>query len=215
MCADGARGVMMRVLDLCAGLGGLSEAFVRSGDEVLRVDNNPLLSEVECMSIQDIEAMGDRLHLFHAQGQPIREYDVLLAGIPCHEFSLAFSAPQAIASRKGEFDSYEPNMKLLEIVLDIIRITKPRYWLIENVMGSIRHFEKYGLTPRVIVGPHVFYGNFPLFSNDIEIPSKADLDRGPHPLRSNRRAYVHINVSNAIRKAMIDQKTLFDDYNNP
>jgi hypothetical protein len=205
----------MRVLSLCAGLGGLCEAFVRSGDEVLRVDNNPLLSEVECMSIQDIKAMSERLHVYHAQGQPIREYDVLMAGIPCHEFSLAFSAPQAIASRAGEFDDYEPNMELLECVLDIIRITKPRYWLIENVMGSIRHFAKYGLEPRLIVGSHVLYGNFPLFDNNIPMPTKAERDKGPNPLRANIRAKVPIALSVAIRKAIIEQKTLFDDYNNP
>jgi len=205
----------MRVLSLCAGLGGLCEAFVRSGDEVLRVDNNPLLSEVECMSIQDIKEMAERLHVYHAQGQPIREYDVLLAGIPCHEFSLAFSAPQAIASRAGQFDEYEPSMELLECVLDIIRITKPRYWLIENVMGSIRHFAKYGLEPRLIVGSHVLYGNFPLFSNNIEMPTKADRDKGPNPLRSNIRAKVPIALSIELRKAIIEQKTLFDDYNNP
>ena len=34
------------MLDLFSGLGGFSEAFVLAGDEVVRVENNPLLSEV-------------------------------------------------------------------------------------------------------------------------------------------------------------------------
>ena len=80
----------MRVLDLFSGLGGFSEAFVRSGDEVLRVENNPLLSEVPHTTMQDVHEMRERLALYHAQGEPIREYDVLLAGPPCREFSLAY-----------------------------------------------------------------------------------------------------------------------------
>ena len=102
----------MRVLDLFSGLGGFSEAFVRAGDEVLRVENNPLLSEVPHTTMQDVLAMRDRLHLFHAQGEPIREYDVLLAAPPCREFSLAYSAPRAVAQRNGE--DFEPSMELLE-----------------------------------------------------------------------------------------------------
>ena len=58
----------MRVLDLFSGLGGFSEAFYRAGDEVVRVENNPLLSEVPCTTMQDVLEVRDRLHVFHAQG---------------------------------------------------------------------------------------------------------------------------------------------------
>lgn len=200
----------MRVLDLYSGLGGFSEAFVRSGDEVLRVENNPLLSEVPHTTMQDVRAMAERLHVFHAQGQPIREYDVLLAGVPCDEFSFGFHAPQAQAARRGEYEDYQPDMTDLECALDIIRITKPRYWIIENVIGSIRHFAKYGLEPRMIVGSHVLYGNFPMFAQ-IQIPTKAERDTGPSdPLRKNKRGQIPLALSIAIRTAMLEQTTLLD-----
>ena len=200
----------MRVLDLYSGLGGFSEAFVRAGDEVLRVENNPLLSEVPHTTMQDVREMTERLHLYHAQGQPTREYDVLLAGVPCDAFSLGFHAPQAVASRSGEYDTYEPDMTDLVCALDIIRITKPRYWIIENVIGSIKHFAKYGLTPRMIVGSHVLYGNFPMFEQ-IQIPTKAERDTGPSdPLRKNKRGQIPIALSMAIRNAIVEQTTLFD-----
>ena len=151
----------MRVLDLFSGLGGFSEAFVLAGDEVVRIENNPLLSEVPCTQMQNVLEVRDRLLRFQEEGQPIREYDLLLAGPPCREFSLAYSSPRSIAHRNGE--DYKPSMELVQATLDIIKITKPRYWVIENVIGSISYFEALGLTPRQIHGPHVLYGNFSMF----------------------------------------------------
>lgn len=198
----------MRVVDLFSGLGGFSEAFVLSGDEVLRVENNPLLSEVPHTTMQDVHEMRERLALYHAQGQPIREYDVLLAAPPCVEFSLAYSAPRAVAQRNGE--EFEPSMDCLEATLDIIRITKPRYWVIENVVGSIKYFAEYGLTPRQIHGSHVLYGNFPMFQCG-DLPTKASKDKtSSHPLRANHKALIPLELSMQLRKAMIEQTTLFD-----
>ena len=51
----------MKVLDLFSGLGGFSEAFLRAGDEVVRVENNPLLSEVPNTSIECVRQVRDRL----------------------------------------------------------------------------------------------------------------------------------------------------------
>ncbi len=204
--------MMLRVLDLFSGLGGFSEAFVLAGDEVLRVENNPLLSEVPYTTLQDVLDMRDRLHLYHAQGEPIREYDVLLAGVPCDEFSMAYSSKRSKAQRAGE--EWNPSLDLLEATLDIIRITKPRYWVIENVHGSQRYFAQLGLTPRQTHGAHVLYGNFPMFHTE-NLPSKADRDKRWSEIRSNHRAYIPLQLSSNLRKAIIDQKTLFDDYNNP
>ena len=151
----------MRVLDLFSGLGGFSEAFVLAGDEVCRVENNPLLSEVPHTSMQSVLEVRDRLQEYASRGEPIREYDVLLAGPPCREFSLAYSSPRSIAHRNGE--EFEPDMTLLEATLDIIKITKPRVWVIENVVGSAEYFARAGLEVRQKHGPHQLYGNFPMF----------------------------------------------------
>ena len=198
----------IRVLDLFSGLGGFSEAFVLAGDEVARVENNPLLSEVPHTTMQDVLEMRDRLAQYQAEGVPIREYDVLLAGPPCREFSLAYSSPRSVAARNGE--KFEPDMTCLEAVLDIIRITKPRYWVIENVIGSISYFEALGLTPRQISGPHVLYGNFPKFDAG-HLPTKASKDKtSSNPLRANHKALIPWKLSCLLRQAIVDQKTLFD-----
>lgn len=208
----------MRVLDLFSGLGGFSEAFVLAGDHVERVENNPLLSEVPHTTIMDVVAFRDDLEHLLSNGHRIPKRlktDVILASPPCYEFSLAFSAPQAIASREGKYEEYEPSMELVEATLDIIRMVKPRYWIIENVIGSIKHFKKIGLEPNQIHGSAVLYGKFPKFSTP-DMPTKAQRDtNSKDPLRSNKRALIPIELSSAIRKAIVSQKSLFDDYNIP
>ena len=202
---------MLRVLDLFSGLGGFSEAFVLAGDEVVRVENNPLLSEVPCTTPQDVLAMRDRLHIYHAQGEPIREYDVLLAGPPCREFSLAYSSPRSVANRNGE--PFEPSLELIEATLDIIRITKPRYWVIENVVGSAEYFAKFGLEVRQKHGPHLLYGNFPMFQCG-ELPTKASKDKtSTDPLRANHKALIPLELSSQLRRAILEQTTLFEFVN--
>lgn len=204
----------MKVLDLFSGLGGFSEAFLRSGDEVVRVENNPLLSEVPNTTIQDVKEMRDRLVRFKEEGHPIRKVDVVLASPPCYEFSLAFSAPRAIASRNGTIDEYQPNMQLVELAIEIIQILKPGYWIIENVVGSIRYFKDIGLIPSQIHDAFVLFGKFPKFETPIGMPSKAQKDSfHGDPLRANKRALIPLELSMAIREAIVSQKTLFDDYN--
>ena len=100
----------MRVLDLFSGLGGFSEAFLQLGDEVCRVENNPLLSEVPYTSMDDVVKVRDRLAVYQAQGVEIRHTDVILAAPPCVEFSLAYSSPRSIAMRNGE--EFHPDMTL-------------------------------------------------------------------------------------------------------
>lgn len=198
----------MRVLDLFSGLGGFSEAFLLAGDEVMRVENNWLLSEVPCTSMQDVLTMRDRLRDYQNRGEPIRTVDVLLAGPPCREFSLAYSSPRSIAHRQGE--KFEPDMTLLEATLEIIQILQPRVWVIENVVGSAEFFARAGLTVRQQHGPHQLYGNFPMFECG-ELPTKASKDKtSSNPLRANHKALIPLELSTQLRKAIVEQKSIFD-----
>jgi hypothetical protein len=198
----------MRVLDLFSGLGGFSEAFLLAGDEVMRVESNWLLSEVPCTSMQDVLTMRDRLREYQTRGEPIRSVDVLLAGPPCREFSLAYASPRSIANRLGE--DFEPDMTLLEATLEIIEILQPRVWVIENVVGSAEYFARAGLVVRQKHGPHQLYGNFPMFECG-ELPSKASKDKtSTDPLRSNHKALIPLELSTQLRKAIVEQTTLFD-----
>jgi hypothetical protein len=205
----------LKVLDLFSGLGGFSEAFVLNNDHVLRVENNPLLSEVKHTVLMDVRKLRDIIADGLTQGDLnpyLLNIDLIVASPPCYDFSLAYNSPQGIASRAGreEFDAYVPDMELIEVTLEIIEMLKPRYWIIENVRGSIRHFEKLGLIPNQKFGAYVLYGKFPKFGEP-KINSKKQ-NKGSHkdPLRANLRAIIPLELSESIRKAILEQKTIFD-----
>ena len=206
----------LKVLDLFSGLGGFSEAFVLNDDEVLRIENNPLLSEVKHTVMMDVRKLRDIIAEGLTEGDLnpyLLNIDLIVASPPCYDFSLAYSAPQGIIARRGkeEFEAYEPDMELFEVTLEIIQMLKPRYWIIENVRGSIRHCEKIGLIPRQKFQAYVLYGNFPKFTPPrMATKEKKDVKPHGHPLRANYRALIPLELSESMRKAILEQKTIFD-----
>jgi hypothetical protein len=194
------------MIDLCAGFGGQSEAFLQGGFDVIRVDNNPLLSEVPNMFIEDVY----KIEPFNISGRGI---DYIHAGPTCYEFSLAFNAPRSKAIHSGIGDSYSPTegIRLVQRCKDIIDQLQPRYWSIENVRGSIKFLTPILGEPRLIIGPYVYWGNFPLFDIDVDdLPSKAQLDKRHSPLRANHRAECPLLLSQAFFDAMTKQKSILD-----
>ena len=194
------------MLDLCSGFGGQSEAFLQGGYDVLRIDNNPLLSEVPHTFIADIME-----HEFFNKSTV--QMDYVHAGPTCHQFSLAFNAPRSRAIHTGTGEEYFPGegIALVKRCKEIIDIVKPKYWSLENVRGSIKYLTPILGEPRLIVGPYVYWGNFPLFDISIDhLPSKAQLDKRHSPLRSNHRAECPLKLSQAFFNAMASQKSITD-----
>ena len=188
--------------DLYAGLGGQSEAFLRAGWSVLRLDNNPLLSGVENMVLCDVRKL-------QPHSCPDRVVDYIHASPPCTEFSLGYSSPRSVAERAGQ--EFQPDMTLLLEALRIIEAVEPRYWSIENVKGSIRYFEPLLGKPRLIVGAYVYWGNFPLFDpSKILIVDKAKKDKRHSPLRANHKGKIDLSISEAFLHAIEAQKSIFD-----
>ena len=204
----------MKVLDLCSGLGGFSSAFINDNKwEVMRIENNPLLSEVPDTEIIDIFEFRDTLSDMMDRGYEPAKVDLILASPPCREFSLGFNAPRAIASREGRLEEYQPCMKILKCVLEIIDLLKPRHYIIENVQGSTRYFEPYLGYHKCSIGSFYFYGKFPSFKPGLQgkIPNKSKMDKGSqHPLRLQYRALIPLPISKAIKKAVESQTSLFN-----
>jgi len=89
---------MKKILDLCSGLGGASEAFMRSKNwEVLRIENNPILAEVPQTLVMDIFELRDLIEAEPEQWENIVE--VVWASPPCLDYSTAYDSPRSRHSR--------------------------------------------------------------------------------------------------------------------
>ena len=189
------------VIDLFAGLGGASEAFRGGGYRVERFDNNPLLSDVPHMHSFDFSK--EKLMLaYHPH--------LMIAAPPCTEFSQAYSAPGPTAIREGV--PFEPNMEMLEAAIEHRDRLGPKYWIIENVIGSIPFFEPYLGPPTQIIGPFVLWHNcphlvLPKHQHQAIKTHKADNDRRWSPIRANHKAKWPISLSEALRRS-VEQPTL-------
>ena len=201
---------MKHFLDLFSGLGGASEAFVQDLRQwaVLRIDNNPLLGGVPFTVIENV----NKLNVCLPKGMEWEKIDCIWASPPCRDFSNGYSSPKSIHVREHGIDSYNPDMSLLTTALDIIDTVKPKYWVIENVVGSIRYFEEYLGEPRQIIGPYVLWGNFPYLDVDsTQLTSKSKKDvHSSNPLRANYKAKVDFAISKALKDALEKQSSILD-----
>lgn len=198
----------MWILDLCSGLGGASEAFIQNPAwEVVRIENNHVLQGVPETRLCSVLEWLDWLpELISEKGRPC----VVWASPPCLEFSRAFYAPGPTARREGV--NFEPDMTIVEACIDIIQFSQPTFWVIENVAGASPHFMPELGEHQQKVGPFLLWGRFPrLLLPQGWRHSKTDGDTwSTDPLRSNRRALIPLEVSNAFMDAIAQQSTLAD-----
>jgi len=125
------------MLDLCAGLGGASAAFVAAGWDVVTLDFD---SRFGC-------TITDDLAKWSWSG---RQVDFIWASPPCTEFSRE-SMPWC---RTG----VAPDMTLVRAVYRVVAECLPRLgWVLENVRGAVPFLG----SPRAIVGPFYLWGDFP------------------------------------------------------
>lgn len=201
----------LRVADQCSGLGGLSEAFVRAGDHVLRVDNNRRFAQVPGTVVRSV--LDDDYPAWFAEQGP---FDIVLQGTPCEGFSVAGiphhwtgGVPDAVA-RLG-----------LRIVRRCIETSRQngRAWLAENPRGMLR---KVLGRPRETVfycaygarwmKPTDFWGNYPGSFARPCVPHEA-APRGSKlgvqgVIDPAKRAEVPLALSEAIRESILRTSAL-------
>ena len=203
-------------VDLYAGLGGASAAFVVDADwHVLQLDNNEVLIEhnpdlVMC----DISDTRATVHLIN-EWLSLHDYRpgdrlVLWASPPCLEFSKAFDAPGPRAQRAGI--PFEPDLSLVVAARAVATCIQPTTWVIENVEGAIPHFQPWLGAPRQRIGPFILWGDFPMLALEDEHRRhrKAPIsDRARwSPIRSNLSAKVPLAYSQALLDAIVCQVRL-------
>lgn len=130
-----------KTIDLFCGIGG-----IRRGFELTNKFQNLISAEIDkfaCTTYEHLygeNPLNDVTSLeFKKKVQKI-DYDVLLAGFPCQSFSIA-------GDKKGFEDTTRGT--LFFHVADIIKETKPKAFLLENVEGLFRHDK--GKTFKIII----------------------------------------------------------------
>lgn len=193
----------MRMLDIYSGLGGASEAFLKAGWEVHRLENNVLLKDVPGTKMVDVLK-------WPFQEIPIGYYDFIWASPPCREFSNGYAAPAPKAKRAGR--EFQPNLDCLKRAKEIIDYLQPKYWAIENVAGASRIFSKeLGVNaPRQIIGSFYVWGVFPfvVMDNDFKHTKESVDTWSTDPLRANKKGKVPIEISTGFLESITCQRQI-------
>jgi DNA (cytosine-5)-methyltransferase 1 len=140
---------MLKILDLCCGIGGFPLAFRGQGEVVLASD-----WDAQCKITYEHNFKGHKFvaDLYDIKIDKIPVYDILCAGFPCQPFSIA-------GSQQG-FD-HETQGNIFFRICEIIKGTKPQVVFLENVKNLLSHED--GNTFKVIekslkkLGYHIQY----------------------------------------------------------
>jgi DNA (cytosine-5)-methyltransferase 1 len=138
----------MRFIDVFAGCGGLSLGLMKAGLQgVAAIEKNPMAFETLLHNLIDgvrykfdwpdwlpKEAMSCEQLLTDFSSDLISlagTIDVMVGGPPCQGFSLA-----------GKRDSADPRNKMAEQYLELVKVIKPKFLVIENVSGFNSKFNE-------------------------------------------------------------------------
>ncbi len=150
-------------IDLFCGMGGWSVGFYRQGYSCVGVDRVDVGYPYE-LQLSDV-----------ADYHPGLNPDALVMSPPCTEFS----SMTRIAASKGQRGMADPEGEGMRLVNEAIRVrdeAKPRFWVLENVVGSIPYISKVLGPPMLVARPWVLWGNLPPSLMTFE-PSKKTLQK--------------------------------------
>lgn len=127
-----------KVFDLFSGAGGMAEGFLRAGFDIpyatdisadaskTYMNRHKQLNKELKYFLGDINDLANSKSLKDFLGEDFYNIDVVCGGPPCQGFSLA-----------GKRDANDPRNKLVFSYLEILRILKPKYFIMENVVGLL------------------------------------------------------------------------------
>ena len=166
----------MKVLDLFCGLGGFSRAFLQRGHDVIGIDVVPpadILADVRALPLDE-------------DYRP----DVVLGSPPCTEFT------------KWDMPWHQddtPTMELVHAFLAVVEKLRPRWWVMENVRGLARRWER---RPAMRCGSRYLWGDFPLFLIASHKQAEGKWRLSPSPERSRIRAKIPKVISEGLCRSM-------------
>lgn len=125
----------LTVVDLFCGAGGLSVGFSQAGFNIVYgIDNDNNSLQTFGMNFKSSKAVNvDLFNFNHSEFKKIldgKKIDVVIGGPPCQGFSLT-------GTRKED----DPRNKLYQAFFEIVKLTNPKAFLIENVPGMGKLYE--------------------------------------------------------------------------
>jgi DNA (cytosine-5)-methyltransferase 1 len=119
---------MLRVADLFCGPGGMSQGLRMAGFcTIYALDKDA--AAVETFQRNHPEAEAVLLDVENLDPLRLPEFDVLIGGPPCIEFS----------NSKGGRANILEGLRLVQAFLRVVYARKPRYWVMENVPRLVLH----------------------------------------------------------------------------
>ena len=120
--------VMIKVLDVCSGIGGFSLGLEATGgfDTVAFCENDEFCRKVLNKHWPNVPIYEDLKEIGNEPTRLIQEFDLICGGIPCQPFSFA-------GKKKGK----EDDRHLWPYMYEIIKHKKPTWVIVENVGGFV------------------------------------------------------------------------------
>ncbi len=198
---------MINLLDLFCGAGGLSLGFSETkkykivgavdnwkpATETFQFNHKVKSDEVLCANMDEIYDKKSKLFNFIKN---IDRVDIVVGGPPCQGMSLA-----------GKRLSDDPRNLLFKTFVEVVKITKPQCFLMENVTGLLS-FENGKINHAIINSfKEIGYDTFNTYSPTI---MKAEMYGVPQI----RRRLFYVGFKNKVNKLVWPPKPLFREYSN-
>ncbi len=158
----------MKVIDLFCGAGGFSKGFEMAGFEIiLGVDNWQVACDNFKLNFPKSEVLNNNISDINISDLP--KADVIIGGTPCQEFT-------SLNLKKQPYRGMINVCHFLKIVYKY----KPKYWIMENVIGLNKYLPPY--LHRVKLRCN-FYGcdsgRMRLFVGDFTVPAPRNINYNP------------------------------------
>lgn len=132
----------MKVLDLFAGLGGWSAAFLDRGHDVTHVELDPVFEPEICADVFDLSP--DDL------GGP-GAFDLVLASPPCQQFSVMRIGHNWTTDNRPKTWAAANAVRLVRHTAALIDGLEPRWFVMENPCGKLRTLVARGLVSSLMM----------------------------------------------------------------